>query len=325
MTMALRSDGAESTLRALEERTRGRVSAACLVDGKPVVVFGQTDLIYPLYSLTKPLIAFMVVQQANGSSLALTEPIGALTELDLPRWAQSLTLEHLLNHTSGLRDYGGLEGYHAQVKRQPPRPWSPQEFLDRVAVDGPAFAQGEGFLYSNPGYMLLVSWLKQQSGKDLTLLFRDAIADRLQLRSAFVAVTPDDLARCAPGYSTYFSAELQDIRPLYHPRWVSHGLIAATAYEAALMLDAVVPALLDRDMGAIRLLPFEVPDCSEPFYYHGLMGDRGRRMFGHNGGGPGYSISAFRRDTTVSSVICDRDDADAASAVREILSPDGND
>ena len=49
------------------------------------------------------------------------------------------------------------------------------------------------------------------------------------------------------------------------------------------------------------------------------MGAREECTVGHNGGGPGYAISAFRRGDKTLCVICDGDEAEPEKIVREIL------
>jgi D-alanyl-D-alanine carboxypeptidase len=310
----------EQTLRDFQTTAPGlSVSAAVVQQGGPLLSFGTADAVYPLYSLTKTVIAALVTGIAREKRISLSEAVGKLPQLDVPEWVQGLTIEDLLNHTSGLRDYGPLPEYKASVKAQPPKPWTQQEMFDRVTPLGPAFAPDKGFLYSNPGYALLVQWLVRETGKGFAEIFRERVAQKLGLASAFVTVTAEDLCRCAPGYSTFFSCAPQDIRPLYHPGWVYHGLVAATAPEAARMFDALVPGLLDKNPEEIPLLPFDVPGCPAPFYYHGLMGDRQRQSYGHNGGGPGYSISAFKSGDVTVCVICDRDDMEAEDAVKRVF------
>jgi len=83
--------------------------------------------------------------------LALDVPVRAwLPEVDIP---ESVTLTHVLRHTSGLGDYGRLASYHRAVRRQPERPWTRQQFLDAVLPNGLLFEPGQGWAYSNVGYM----------------------------------------------------------------------------------------------------------------------------------------------------------------------------
>ena len=62
------------------------------------------DSIFPVYSITKTLTAVCVLRLVEIGSLRLDAPVHDwLPEIALPK---TLTLTHLLRHTSGLRDYG---------------------------------------------------------------------------------------------------------------------------------------------------------------------------------------------------------------------------
>jgi D-alanyl-D-alanine carboxypeptidase len=131
-----------------------------------------------------------------------------------------------------------------------------------------------------------------------------------------------EAAQLAPGYSAFFApAEAAaDVRPVYHPGWVSHGLVAATAAEVATFLEALltgrlVPPVLVAEM----LAGVDVGETHErfqrPTYGLGLMVDPDSRfgvVAGHGGAGPGYSAGAFhfpdvrgRRITSVALVNSD--------------------
>ena len=68
--------------------------------------------------------------------------------------ASRITIRHLLQHTSGLPDYGPLADYHEAVRRGD-RPWTFNEFLERTNAEELRFQPGQGWSYSNIGYMLL--------------------------------------------------------------------------------------------------------------------------------------------------------------------------
>ena len=111
----------------------------------------STDSIFPLYSITKTLTAVCVLRATEAGLLGFDVPVREwLPEVDIP---ESVTLTHLLRHTSGLGDYGALAGYHQAVRRHPDRPWTRQQFLDAVLPNGLHFAPGQGWAYSNVGYM----------------------------------------------------------------------------------------------------------------------------------------------------------------------------
>src|SRR6267378_55423 len=112
-------------------------------------------------------------KQFTAASILLLEKQGKLSINDdvrkyipeLPEYGQKVTILHLLNHTSGLRDYltlMDLAGMH----------------IDGVTTDEDAlqivsrqqalnFAPGSGWLYSNTGFFLLSVIVKRVSGKTL--------------------------------------------------------------------------------------------------------------------------------------------------------------
>jgi CubicO group peptidase (beta-lactamase class C family) len=101
------------------------------------------DSIFPIYSITKTLTAVCALRSAEAGALKLEAPVREwLPEVSLPA---TVTLAHLLRHTSGLRDYGPLPEYHNAVRRHPDRPWSREQFLDAVIPHGLLFAPGDGW------------------------------------------------------------------------------------------------------------------------------------------------------------------------------------
>src|SRR5262245_10168715 len=98
------------------------------------------DTAFPIYSITKTLTAFCSLRLLEAGSLRIDVPIRRwLPEVEVPA---SVTLGHLLQHTSGLRDYGPLPEYHRAVRQHPDRPWTRQEFLDATLSKGVLFAPG---------------------------------------------------------------------------------------------------------------------------------------------------------------------------------------
>src|SRR6202158_3235030 len=140
-------------------------SAAVRLNGS--LVPSQADLppdsIFPIYSITKTLTAICVLRLAEAGALTLDASARAwLPEVGVP---ESITLRHLLRHTSGLRDYGPLAQYHAAVRACPQQPWARPPFLDATLPAGLLFSPGEGFSYSNIGYMLLIDIVERVTGR----------------------------------------------------------------------------------------------------------------------------------------------------------------
>jgi D-alanyl-D-alanine carboxypeptidase len=115
-----------------------------------------------------------------------------------------------------------------------------------------------------------------------------------------VVDSPEQLHDLAPSLSRLLDPdrEPRDVRELYHPGWVSHGVIASTASEVAIFLRALLGGALLSPESVARMtsgtsLPAAPPRWHRPVYGLGLMGDTlpSGALWGHNGGGPGYEAS----------------------------------
>jgi len=185
-------------------------------------------------------------------------------------------------------DYGGSADYHAAVAAGGP-PWSAGELRRRIGADRPLFPPGQGWAYSNIGYLMLRERLEVATGAPLGESLRDLVLAPLGVE-ARLAMTPEDLAG------------LPGVAPGYHPGWVYHGLLLGAPVEAARLLDGLLsgrllsPALL-AEMTRPHL--FDVPLGDRPWtqagYGLGLMTPAAgaKVLRGHTGGGPSSSIAVY--------------------------------
>ena len=271
---------------------------------------------YLAYSITKTFTATLVLLLRDEGRLALDEPVARW----FPRLADGnrITLRRLLNHTAGLRDYGGLRAYHEELQAAPNQPWSFDRFAAETIDKGVLFAPGAGWAYSNPGYMLLKRIVEEVADASFAALIADRIARPLQLRRTFVPESIKELASLAPALSRALAryGSPRDVRAHYHPGWVSHGVVASTPSDlvrflAGLFGGRLVSAASLADMTTLALVPGGGEGSPigwrQPGYGLGIMGDaasRWGRIWGHNGGGPGYQASAFHASDLGQTSIC---------------------
>jgi D-alanyl-D-alanine carboxypeptidase len=303
----------EAVQQALVKTTNPGVCAAILVDGQPFfsAAAGTTDPAgstaldeqaqFLIYSATKTLIAAVVLQLAENGILALDSPVQAV----LPDLALKIpvTLRQLLNHTGGIPDYGGMPAYSQAVRESPNKPWSSAEFLEATIPGGLAFASGQGWGYSNIGYLLLRQVIESVTNKPLRSVLDELIFVPLGVRSTFTAENLEQTQQLTPGWSKFLSQDrsLEDIRSRYHPGWVSHGVVASTALELTKIFDAVLAGPLLSQASRQSMLegvdvPVKHPFFQQPAYGLGIMIDRASAyglMAGHGGGGPGYSAGVL--------------------------------
>ena len=274
------------------------------------------------YSITKTFTAVLILTLCEEGQLRLEDR--------LARWfphiahADRISLRQLLNHTGGIPDYGGLRAYSEGVKSSPSIPWSFERFAAETFDKGLWFEPGQGWAYSNPGYMLLKQVAEEVTGLSYRALIAERIVRPFGLRRTFVAESIHDLAALAPGTSRALSVDgaPRDVRAHYHPGWVSHGVLASTASELVRFLDGLFRGeLLSRpslaEMMELVLLPTDPSESpseedalsrrGKPSYGLGLMGDPASPWglaVGHNGGGPCYSASAFHAFDMGGASVC---------------------
>jgi D-alanyl-D-alanine carboxypeptidase len=249
------------------------------------------------YSITKSFLAVLALQLRDEGRLALDDPLARWFE-SLPE-ADAITLRQLLTHTAGLRDYGALPAYVQAVQAGPEAPWSFAEFAAHTLLRGPLSQPGERFAYSNPGYALVKEIVEREAAAPLREAIATRIAEPLGLRATAVVETLGDLADLVPAATRFGRAagEPLDARRHYHPGWVWHGVVASTAEDVADFFSGLFGGRLVSE-ATLREMTALVPVASpwphgEPGYGLGLMGCLRRGVYGHNGGGPGWTASGW--------------------------------
>ncbi|HYJ13784.1 MAG TPA: serine hydrolase domain-containing protein [Thermomicrobiales bacterium] len=327
------------TAKRLAEADAPGAVIALVVDGEPwTMAVGHADLArsvpleasarFPLYSITKTLIATLLLKLIEGEeSLGLDDTIQQrLPEFPVER---PILLRQALNHTGGLPDYGGLARYHQDLREHPSRPWSPRRFLNETLGDGLLYMPGHGWRYSNIGYMLLRQIAEEESGLPLSLLMRQVLVVPFGLESLGVAIVPADLQQLTPGFSTALNDDhvLEDVTHRYHPGWVAHGLATGTALDTATLLWLLFgeQRVLDEFLMDEMLIGAPVADnhpwMEQPAYGLGVMMDPANQygvVAGHTGGGPGFSTAAYYLPDVGGSRVSvvafvNRDGSDAAT------------
>ena len=129
----------------------------------------QADDAFRAASVTKTVTAVVALRLAHEGRLGLDEPLAdQLAPALLRRWRalDSLprtTPRQLLKHLPGLPNYFGDEAFVARLRDEPRRAWRPVELVDHAAARHPHFQPGQGFAYSDTGYVI-TGILEQRPG-----------------------------------------------------------------------------------------------------------------------------------------------------------------
>jgi YD repeat-containing protein len=118
--------------------------------------------IFEAGSVTKQVTAGAVVLLALDGRLSLEDDARRWLP-ELPRYERPITIRHLLNHTSGLRDWGSVAGLGDWPRGT--RAYATRDMLDIVARQrGLNYPPGDYYSYTNSGFSLLAVLVERASG-----------------------------------------------------------------------------------------------------------------------------------------------------------------
>ncbi|MFF2327159.1 MULTISPECIES: serine hydrolase domain-containing protein [unclassified Streptomyces] len=123
------------------------------------------DTIYCLASVTKLFTAVAVAQLVQQGKVAFEKTLGTYVDGFPSTVGDTVTVHHLLTHTSGMGDYHGIDGYFTAAAG-----WTTAEqvmagTLDFIRKAPLSFQSGAGHQYSNSGYTVLGAIVAQVSGQ----------------------------------------------------------------------------------------------------------------------------------------------------------------
>ena len=171
--------------------------------------YGESNELFPWWSITKTVFAAAVLRLADRERLSL----------DNFYRNRPYTIRQLLQHTAGLNTYGGPP-YRAAVAAGDPV-WPVAELLARVKADRLIFSPGEGWAYSNVGYLFVRHLIEETVDMEIDESLRELVFEPMGIQRTRIAKTPGDMAQTHWGNPNG-----------YDPRWVYHGLLIGPPSDA---------------------------------------------------------------------------------------------
>ncbi|CAN5423179.1 hypothetical protein BH09PLA1_BH09PLA1_27230 [soil metagenome] len=251
------------------------------------------DMIFRIGSITKQFTSVGILQLVQAGRVSLDDSITKYVP-DFDTSGKTITIEHLLTHTSGIPNITALPDFEAQMSKD----FSPSQNIARLAGKPLEFNPGEQFQYSNTNYLLLGMVIEKVSGKRYAEYFDASIAKPLGLADTRYSRDASDDAPLTPrhahGYELDDSGKWLPARPLSMTQPFAAGAIESTVddlakWTQALMDGKVVdPKLLESAWTPYK--PSERP--SDYGYGWSIRTEAGERWIGHNGGINGFQSAA---------------------------------
>jgi CubicO group peptidase (beta-lactamase class C family) len=301
---------------------------------------------FRLASCTKQFTAMAIMLLVHDGKLRYEENLAEVFP-KFPAYGKSITLRHLLNHTSGLQDY---ETLMEQEERRGGHRWTEEDQIQDAEVlallekqNSTLFPPGTKWAYSNSGYVLLGSIVAKVSGKTFGEFLHDRIFAPLSMDQTLAyEKRKNEVANRAFGHTkeaqgwkqtdqSSTSATLGDggvYSSLYDLAKWDQALARHTLLAEKEMLPAVTPAQLAGSVQPVWPANSERPAGTPVSYGFGwfLDSSQGRARMWHYGKTMGFHtyIQRFVDDKLTIIILCNRTDLDPeklASQVADLYLP----
>jgi CubicO group peptidase (beta-lactamase class C family) len=267
---------------------------------------------FRLASVTKQFTATAALRLVSDGRLSLATTLREIFP-DFPAWADAVTVEHMLTHTSGLVDYEDV---------MPP---GDTQILDAGVVDlmriqdSTYFPPGSAFRYSNSAYAVLARAIEVRSGRSFAALLEDEIFGPLGMTQTVAHEEGrSTVAARAFGYSRQDDGRWLRTDQSPTSAVLGDGGVYSSPRDLNRWLDVVEGrrGLLDSSLAAAMFTQARTRDGRAVGYGYGWFLDSadGRRRVRHEGSTIGFrnAVQHFPDDHLTVLFLSNRNEVDSA-------------
>jgi N-acyl-D-aspartate/D-glutamate deacylase/CubicO group peptidase (beta-lactamase class C family) len=153
------------------------------------------DTIYRIGSVTKQFTAAAIMHLVEAGELRLDDTLTKFFP-EYPAPGDQVTVQHLLQHTAGMKSFTGLASYVESVAE----PVTHESLIARFVDEPFEFEPGEQFRYNNSAYYLLGVIIEKVSGKSYTDYLREHLFAVANLTDTGYGADEYPTAQHARGY-----------------------------------------------------------------------------------------------------------------------------
>jgi CubicO group peptidase (beta-lactamase class C family) len=193
----------------------------------------EPDMVFRLGSVTKQFTAVAILMLEEEGKLSVSDPITKFLT-DYPTQGQTITVEHLLTHTSGIRSYTEMPEWLPQWRKD----FTLSELIDFFKNQPMDFAPDERWLYDNSGYILLGAIIEKASGQSYEDFIRTKIFEPLGMKHSYYDHTERIIPKRVKGYERT-SSGFQNAAYLSMTQPYAAGSLASSVDDLALWDSAL--------------------------------------------------------------------------------------
>lgn len=248
--------------------------------------------VFDIASVSKQFCAFAIAMLIDEGKIALDEDLRTYLA-ELPDFGHTITIQNLLYHTSGLRDWPGMLGLSG---RELEDVISMEEILFFVTHQQTLnFVPGTRYSYSNTGYTLLALVIERVSGQSLRSFMESRVFEPLGMTRTFFQ---DDHEEVVSGRVTSYSPQAGNFQR------IGNGLMATGSSSLHTTTEDLlkwVQNFENQSLGtpavhSMMNLQGQLSDGTALPYGFGLVRGtyRGLNTLSHSGGWAGFRTTILR-------------------------------
>ncbi len=175
--------------------------------------------IFNIASLTKSLTAVGIMKLVEDGKLTLETPISIYFPDFMPNNSKDITIQHLLNNSSGMEANIGRTDESGNGLMPEVTPITLDELLEKFKASKLKFEPGTGYEYNNFGYLLLAQIIEKVSDERYADFMEQAVFKPANMKNSAVAAFIPNNQKAKP-YLGLGMNEFQNFNSPFHPSWL---------------------------------------------------------------------------------------------------------
>jgi D-alanyl-D-alanine carboxypeptidase len=286
----------------------------------------QPDDRFEIGSITKTFVAVTLLQLVEAGQLSLADPLTqwlpqSITD-GIPN-ADTITIQQILNHTSGIADY--TEPLFVLAAANPfifLEDWQPEQLVELITDSEPVSTPGASWYYSNTNFILAGLVVESVTGNSIASEIRNRILTPLNLTNTFFANEEEVPGGYINGYWDFDQNDTLDDITVTNLSWAgaAGAMISNTTDLATFAAGLFKGALLQPNTLARMLdtIPVSSPNYSAYGLGIGTIESPNRFWWVHRGQTLGFRSNLWyspAEDITYVELINGRSSENLAGAI----------
>jgi CubicO group peptidase (beta-lactamase class C family) len=260
------------------------------------------DMVFAIASITKQFTGVAIMQLVEKGKIRLQDSINKYIP-DYPTHGYYISIEYLLTHTSGIKNFQSIKDFDSIVSRLD---YKPMDFINLFKNENMDFAPGTKWNYSNSGYFLLGYIIEIVSGMPYSQYIEENILKPAGMTNSYYNDYKKIIKDRVNGYR---KVDNGFSNPLYLSPSIlySAGALLSTVedmfkyYQALNSYKLISKESLEKTRTSYKLV-----NGTETGYGYGIgvQDIYGYSAVSHTGGGAGFStLQVYFRQKDVNFII----------------------